>query len=271
MKEKGLKGIKMKQRPLRILISNDDGVYAEGISVLRESLRKIAKVFVVAPDRDRSGASNSLTLTAPLRIKYLEPELVSVEGTPTDSVHIALTGLLEEQPDMVISGINAGANLGDDVWYSGTVAAAMEGRFLGYPAIAISLASERVQYYETAAKVAAMMIDQILRDPLPASTILNINVPDLTFDDLAGFEVARLGTRHCAQPAIKQIDPRGHPVYWIGAAGAEADSGPGTDFYAVRNHCVSITPLRIDLTRFEAFEQLAQWVLGLSNKNDEKV
>ncbi len=248
---------------LKILLSNDDGVYARGLSVLRDSLKEIAKIDVVAPDRNRSGASNSLTLSVPLHVKQLDNGMTSVEGTPTDCVHVAITGLLQEMPDMVITGINAGANLGDDVWYSGTVAAAMEGRFLGLPAMAMSLAGEKHQYFETAGQVARLMIDRLLHDPLPASTILNVNVPDVAFVDLAGFEITRCGTRHCAEPTIKQIDPRGHSVYWIGGVGPEEDSGEGTDFYAIRHNRVSITPLRIDLTHYEAFEQLSMWVKGL--------
>ncbi len=256
------------KRILRILISNDDGVYAKGLSVLADSLRQIAEVHIVAPDRNRSGASNSLTLNAPLHVKHLDNGMTSVEGTPTDCVHVAITGLLQDRPDMVITGINAGSNLGDDVWYSGTVAAAMEGRFLGLPAMAISLASEHHQHFETAGQVVRVMVDHLLQDPLPASTILNVNVPDLPLADIAGFEVTRCGTRHCAEPTIKQIDPRGHPVYWVGPAGAEEDSGPGTDFYAVRHRRVSITPLRIDLTHYEAFEQLSHWVGGLDKINE---
>jgi len=253
---------------LRILISNDDGVYATGLSVLAEEMRKIAHVDVVAPDRNRSGASNSLTLSVPLHVKHLENHMISVEGTPTDCVHVAITGLLQNTPDMVLTGINAGSNLGDDVWYSGTVAAAMEGRFLGFPAVAVSLVGEHLLHYETAAKVARVMIDRLAVDPLPSSTILNVNVPDVPYVDLRGYEVTRLGTRHCAEPTIKQIDPRGHPVYWVGPAGAEEDSGPGTDFYAVRQRKVSITPLRIDITHYEAFDQLSNWVEGLKNVDE---
>lgn len=253
----------MSHRILRILLSNDDGVYARGLSVLRDSLKDIAELHVVAPDRNRSGASNSLTLSAPLRVKHLENNMISVEGTPTDCVHVAITGLLQERPDMVITGINAGSNLGDDVWYSGTVAAAMEGRFLGLPAMALSLAGEHYQHYETAGAITRLMIDHLLNNPLPASTILNINVPDIPLSSIMGFEVTRLGTRHCAEPTIKQIDPRGHLVYWVGLAGAEEDSGPGTDFYAIRNRRVSVTPLRVDLTHYEAFDQLSNWVRGL--------
>ena len=245
---------------LRVLVSNDDGVHAKGIITLVESLKNFATVDVVAPDRNRSGASNSLTLTAPMQLKTLDNGYVSVEGTPTDCVHVAITGLLLDMPDMVVTGINAGSNLGDDVWYSGTVAAAMEGRFLGLPAIAMSLAGERLQYYETAGKVACELIHHILKEPLPAATILNVNVPDVPFEELQGYEVTRLGTRHRAAPTIKQIDPRGHTVYWVGPPGAEQDAGIGTDFYAVRQGKVSITPLRVDLTHYESFDVLSSWV-----------
>jgi len=248
---------------LKILLSNDDGVYAKGLATLAESLKEIAHIDVVAPDRNRSGASNSLTLNAPLHVKHLDNGLVSVEGTPTDCVHVAITGLLSETPDMVVTGINAGANLGDDVWYSGTVAAAMEGRFLGLPAIALSLVGEHMQYFETGGKVAQMMVERLLIEPLPSSTILNVNIPDIPFSDVRGFEVTRLGTRHCAEPTIRQIDPRGNTVYWVGPAGQEEDAGPGTDFHAVRNNKVSITPLRIDLTHYESFDHLSSWVEGL--------
>ena len=249
---------------LRVLISNDDGVYAKGIVTLTEAIKKIADhVDVVAPDRNRSGASNSLTLTAPLHLKTLDNGSVSVEGTPTDCVHVAITGLLSTMPDMVVAGINAGSNLGDDVWYSGTVAAAMEGRFLGLPAIAMSLAGDKLEHYETAARVACELIQHILKEPLPPATILNVNVPDLPFEALKGYEVTRLGTRHHAEPTIKQIDPRGHVVYWVGPPGAEQDAGVGTDFHAIRNGKVSITPLRIDLTHYEAFDVLSSWVKRL--------
>jgi 5'-nucleotidase len=248
---------------LRILLSNDDGVYAKGLSVMAETLREIAHVYVVAPDRNRSGASNSLTLSAPLRIKFLENEMISVDGTPTDCVHVAITGLLPKPPDMVISGINAGSNLGDDVWYSGTVAAAMEGRFLGLPSIAVSLAGEHLQHYSTAAMVVYKMVERLQIEPLPVGTILNINVPDVSYAQLQGFAITRLGTRHGAEPTIRQVDPRGHPIYWVGPAGAAADAGPGTDFAAIAQRQVSITPIRIDLTHYEAFEQLNTWVKNL--------
>lgn len=251
---------------LRILLSNDDGVYAEGLAALAEELKQVAHIDVVAPDRNRSGASNSLTLHAPLRVKKLPNGMVSVEGTPTDCVHVAITGLLSQTPDMVVTGINAGSNLGDDVWYSGTVAAAIEGRFLGLPAIAVSLVGEHLQHYATGAKVARCILNRLISEPLPAATILNVNVPDIPFEHLAGFEITRLGTRHCAEPTIRQLDPRGHPVYWVGPAGHEEDAGMGTDFYAVRNHRVSITPLRVDLTHYESFEQLSKWAQGLQKQ-----
>lgn len=253
---------------LTILVSNDDGVYAEGIRTLADSLRTIATVTVVAPDRNRSGASNSLTLNSPLYLKHLKPDVISVEGTPTDCVHVAITGLLTELPNMVVSGINAGANMGDDVWYSGTVAAAMEGRFLGLPAIAVSLTGEKHEHYETAAHVVLNMVKHLQKETLPASTILNINVPDIAYEDIEGYEVTRLGTRHCAEPTIRQIDPRGNPIYWVGPAGKEEDAGPGTDFHAIRHNCVSITPLRIDITHYESFDRISNWVSGFKKSND---
>ncbi|MDT8319856.1 MAG: 5'/3'-nucleotidase SurE [Xanthomonadales bacterium] len=246
---------------MHFLISNDDGLFARGIQVLSERLRELGKVTVVAPDRDRSGASNSLTLEMPLRIRETGQHTFVVYGTPTDCVHVALTGLLDEDPDMVVSGINAGANLGDDVIYSGTVAAAMEGRFLGLPAIAVSLVyHEAPRHFETAAEAVARLIGQLQHDSLPADTILNINVPDLPWGEIKGFEGTRLGNRHRAEPAIKAEDPRGRAVYWIGPAGPEQDAGPGTDFDAVRRGFVSVTPIHVDLTRYQALEQVSGWL-----------
>jgi 5'-nucleotidase len=244
---------------MQILVSNDDGIFALGINVLAATLRELAAVTIIAPDRNRSGASNSLTLDAPLYIRNLENGDIMVAGTPTDCVHLALTGLLQKEFDMVVSGINEGANLGDDVLYSGTVAAAIEGRFLGKPAIAISLVGENCQHYETAAKVAQMLIQQLIRDPLPYATILNVNVPDFPFNELQGFEITRLGTRHRAAPTIMQKDPRGRTCYWIGPAGKEQDAGPGTDFYAINNKKVSISPLQVDWTHYRVFDQVAKW------------
>lgn len=248
---------------MKILISNDDGVYAQGIRTLASHLSAVGDVFIVAPDRNRSGASNSLTLDSPLRMKKLADDIVSVEGTPTDCVHFALSGLLDELPCIVVSGINEGSNLSDDVWYSGTVAAAMEGRFLGLPAIAISLSSP-CQHYETAAHVAVLLVKRLMSDRLPADTILNVNVPDVRIEELAGFEVTRLGKRHPSESMKEERDPRGHTIYWVGSAGAAADAGPGTDFHAIEMKKVSITPLRVDLTRYSAFDQLSKWVEGLN-------
>lgn len=253
---------------MKILVSNDDGVHAEGITVLAQALAQLAAVFVVAPDRNRSGASNSLTLDSPLHAKHLANGFISVEGTPTDCVHIAITGLLTHDPDMVVSGINENANLGDDILYSGTVAAAVEGRFLGKPAMAISLVSqEGGGHFATAAVVAKVLVEHLTVDPLPAGTILNVNVPDVPIDQLKGFEVTRLGTRHRAEKIIQEIDPRGRRCYWIGQAGAEQDAGPGTDFYAVNAGKVSITPLQIDFTNYKAFDQVANWLNGLRIKD----
>jgi len=248
---------------MRILVSNDDGHRAEGLRLLVLRLRELAEVTVVAPDRNRSGASNSLTLDRPLRIHREQDGVIAVEGTPTDCVHLALTGLLEHEPDMVISGINAGANLGDDVLYSGTVAAAMEGRFLGLPAIAISLVSEHPTNYDTAAQVACTLVRRLVDDPLPADTILNVNVPDLMMSEVAGFAATRLGHRHRSAPVVKSTDPKGRIVYWVGPPGAEDDAGPGTDFHAVARALVSITPLTVDLTRYQALDKVAGWLRGL--------
>jgi 5'-nucleotidase len=224
----------------------------------------VADVVVVAPDRDRSGASNSLTLEQPIRATEAEPGFIRVEGTPTDCVHLAITGLLSEEPDMVVSGINAGANMGDDVLYSGTVAAATEGRFLGYPAMAVSLASYTPRYFETAAQIAVELVQHLCAVPLSADSILNVNVPDLPYDELQGIVATRLGHRHKAEPVVKDADPRGRPIYWVGPAGAEQDAGPGTDFHAVRNGFVSVTPLQVDLTRHPAVPKVADWLEGLA-------
>ncbi len=248
---------------MRILISNDDGVYAPGLLCLAKTLSAIAEITVVAPDRNRSGASNSLTLDHSLRTMSMENGFTSVNGTPTDCVHLAVTGLLKEMPDMVVSGINEGANLSDDVLYSGTVAAATEGRFLGLPSIAISLEGPKCQHYDTAAQIAISLVLRLEQEPLPFDTILNVNVPDLPLAEVRGFQVTRLGTRHMAEPTIKAVDPRGRKIYWIGQPGPEEDAGPGTDFYAVHSDFVSITPLQLDLTHYKAFDQLSAWVQSL--------
>lgn len=248
---------------MKILISNDDGFLAPGLSCLAKSLKEIADITVVAPDRNRSGASNSLTLDNPLRVIPAENGFISVNGTPTDCVHLAVTGLLQEMPDMVVSGINEGSNLSDDVLYSGTVAAATEGRFLGLPSIAVSLAGPKCQYYETAGEIAKILVLHLRKDPLPKDTILNVNVPDLPLTEIRGIQVTRLGTRHIAEPTIKAADPRGRKIFWIGQPGPEEDAGPGTDFYAVNMGYVSITPLHLDLTHYKVFEQLSGWVKAI--------
>ena len=249
---------------MRILVSNDDGFFAPGICALAKELATIADIEVVAPDRNRSGASNSLTFSRPLTVKKMENGYYSVEGTPTDCVHLAVTGLLDTHFDMVVSGINDGANLGDDVLYSGTVAAAMEGRYIGLPAIALSMVGEQIHHYETAALVAKHLVMQLRTNDLPSQTILNVNVPDLPFEQLKGIQVTRLGTRHCAEPIINDHDPRGRPIYWIGRPGMEADSGIGTDFYAVKSGMVSITPLHLDMTNYKLFEQLSNLLENLN-------
>ncbi|MCG6965392.1 MAG: 5'/3'-nucleotidase SurE [Chromatiaceae bacterium] len=245
---------------MRILLSNDDGYQAPGLRALHRAISAVAQTIVVAPDRDRSGASNSLTLEQPIRASEAENGFIRVEGTPTDCVHLAITGLLTDEPDMVVSGINAGANMGDDVIYSGTVAAATEGRFLGYPAMAVSIASHTPHHFETAARIAVELVQHLCAHPLAPDSILNVNVPDLPYEELQGIAATRLGHRHKAEPVVKAEDPRGRPIYWVGPAGAEQDAGPGTDFHAVRNGYVSITPLQVDLTRHQSLAELASWL-----------
>jgi 5'-nucleotidase len=252
---------------MRILLSNDDGYRSPGLRALFDELSRHGQVTVVAPDRDRSGASNSLTLDVPIRAERLDNGFIRVNGTPTDCVHLAITGLLDSEPDLVVAGINHGPNLGDDVIYSGTVAAATEGRFLGLPAIAVSIDAHQPRHLETAARVAGQLVASLGSGALVAemgpSTVLNVNVPDLPFEALVGLAATRLGHRHKAEPVTKVTDPRGRPMYWVGPAGPEQDAGPGTDFHALRQGQVSITPLQVDLTRYGALEQLAQWLDAL--------
>lgn len=246
---------------MKILISNDDGVHAEGIKALADSLKDLAEIIVVAPDRNRSGASNSLTLENPLRVAKIENNIYAVQGTPTDCVHFALNELLkDDMPDLVLSGINHGANLGDDVLYSGTVAAAMEGHFLGVQSIAFSLVGNN--NFETAARVVRAIVDQHIASPIPTNRLLNVNIPDVPYDELKGHEVTRLGARHHAETMIKQKDPRGHDVYWLGPPGKEQDAGFGTDFYAIENGLVSITPMQVDLTAHESIGSMNSWLKG---------
>ena len=256
---------------MKILVSNDDGYLAPGIRHLRAAMRELGDVTVVAPDRNRSGASNSLTLEGPLRIFEAEPAVTVVTGgTPTDCVHMAISGLFDFDHDIVVSGVNDGANLGDDVLYSGTVAAAIEGRFLGLPAVAVSLCTkpDGPRHFETAARVAQRIVrrlkEQMRQGPLPdRPLILNVNVPDLPYEALRGLRSTRLGNRHRSEPVIEARDPHGRPVYWIGPAGSGADAGEGTDFHAVAAGFVSVTPLQIDLTRHAALAPLGQWLDGL--------
>jgi len=256
---------------MHILISNDDGIHARGIRHLAEEIaRRVDKVTLVAPDRDRSGASNSLTLDSPIRVEQRDERAYKVFGTPTDCVHIGITGLLGEEPDMVISGINAGANLGDDVLYSGTVAAAMEGRFLGLPAMAVSLSfgPDGPSHFDSAARAAGILMNRLIEEPLPADTILNVNVPDLAWQEIKGFETTRLGHRHRSEDVIPLDDPRGRQFFWIGAPGGEQDNGPGTDFHAVRRGFVSVTPIHVDLTRYQALDTVGQWVQSMRRDED---
>ena len=253
-------------RQVKILVSNDDGYRAEGIRRLRDALSTLAEVTIVAPDRNKSGASNSLTLDVPLHVFEAEPGVYFVPGTPTDCVHLAISGLFDFEHDMVVSGVNDGPNLGDDVLYSGTVAAAVEGRFLGLPTIAISLCTGGGArgHFETGAEVARQLVASLLQRPLEPSLILNVNVPDVPYAELRGFRASRLGYRHRSAPVMRAQDPRGRPVYWVGPAGPEQDAGPGTDFDTVARGYVSVTPLQVDLTRHAVLPTLGKWLDGVN-------
>jgi len=245
---------------LRILLSNDDGYFAPGLATLEQALSAVGKVTVVAPERDRSGASNSLTLDRPLTVRKAANGYYYVNGTPTDCVHIAVTGLLPELPDVVVSGINDGANMGDDTIYSGTVAAATEGFLLGIPSIAVSLVSGEHIHFATAGKVAAELVERFRQHRVDQPVLLNVNVPDVPYESLKGLQVTRLGKRHKAEPVVQALTPRGETVYWIGAAGSAQDAGEGTDFNAVAGNKVSLTPLQMDLTRFGQMDLVTDWL-----------
>ena len=245
---------------MRILVSNDDGYFAPGITLLAQALGQLGEVTVVAPERDRSGASNSLTLDRPLTVRRAPNGFYFLNGTPTDCVHIAVTGLLDFMPDVVVSGVNLGANMGDDTIYSGTVAAATEGYLLGIPSLAVSLASKEGRHFESAVGVALQIVERLRRAPLGEAVLLNVNVPDIEAAALRGTEVTRLGRRHKAEPVVKEQTPRGDTAYWIGPAGGAADAGPGTDFGAVENGRVSVTPLLMDLTNHAQIAVARAWL-----------
>ncbi len=249
---------------LNILLSNDDGVNALGIKVLHEELAKFSKVTVVAPDRNCSGASNSLTLLNPLRTQTLDNGFVSVNGTPTDSVHLGISQISKTPPDLVVAGINNGANLGDDTLYSGTIAAATEGRHMGLPAIAVSLVGKNEEYYQTAAVVAAKLIQRLKEHPLPSDQILNINVPDIPLSELKGIRVTRLGHRHKAETMKKMKDPWHRDIYWYGSLGEGSDVAQGTDFHAIANGYASVTPLTVDMTAYKSMAIMTEWMSELS-------
>ena len=245
---------------MRILLSNDDGYFSPGLAVLAGQLDGLGEVTVVAPERDRSGASNSLTLDRPLAVRRAANGFYYVNGTPTDCVHLAVTGFLDHQPDVVVSGINYGANMGDDTIYSGTVAAATEGFLLGIPSIAVSLTSKSGRHFETAGRIALQLVERLQRSPVSQPILLNVNVPDLPEGELKGIEVTRLGRRHKAEGVLKSTTPRGDTVYWIGPAGGAQDAGPGTDFHAIKSDCVSVTPLQVDLTQHAQISLVRGWM-----------
>lgn len=245
---------------MRILLSNDDGVFAKGISVLYQALSEHHDVTVIAPDRNCSGASNSLSLHQPLRISQMDNGFYSVNGTPSDCVHLGVNRFLQEDPELVVSGINHGANLGDDVIYSGTVAAATEGRYMGLPAIAVSLVSRKTDNFKTAGQIVVEIIDKLASHPLPANQILNVNVPDVAPEKVKGIKITRQGRRHRAEGMVKDTDPFGREIYWYGPAGAEQDAGPGTDFHAIANNYCSVTPLSVDMTAHKSIAEIEEWL-----------
>ena len=245
---------------MKILVSNDDGYLAPGLNILVDSLKKIADVIVVAPDKNKSGSSSSLSLNKGVVVKKINPTLYSVGGTPSDCVHIALTGLISFKPDMVISGINDGANMGDDTIYSGTVGAAMEGFLLGIPSIAVSMGSSEPKYFETAVKVIIELIKKYNKQPHKNVTLLNINVPDIPYSEIKGLEITRLGKRYEAQPAIRSSEKDGQDIFWVGPVGEPNDGGPGTDFFAIMNNYVSISPIQSDLTNHNEIDPMKKWM-----------
>lgn len=245
---------------MKILISNDDGVHAPGLAALAEALAEVGEILVIAPDRNRSGASNSLTLDRPLEAFMHENGFIGVNGTPTDCVHLGSSGIFGFEPDLVVSGINAGPNLGDDVIYSGTVAAAMEGRHLRYPAIAVSSSSFHPQHYDVAAQVTKDLVENIHQLNVAPRTVLNVNVPDFPAEDISGVHVTRLGHRSAADKPVEAEDPRGQIRYWIAGVGAVADNEPGTDFFALEGQYVSITPLHTDMTQYSGMDNVGDWL-----------
>jgi 5'-nucleotidase len=245
---------------MRILLSNDDGYFAPGLAALAEALSALGDITVVAPERDRSGASNSLTLDRPLTVHKAHNGFFYVNGTPTDCVHMAVTGILDFEPDVVVSGINSGSNMGDDTLYSGTVAAATEGYLLGIPSVAVSLVGKEFTHYRSAARIAADIVGRLARAPFGAPVLLNVNVPDVPYEQISGIEVTKLGRRHKAQPVIPGKNPRGETVYWVGPAGAAREAGPGTDFNALERGAVSVTPLQVDLTHGNQIPLVSKWI-----------
>ncbi len=248
---------------MRILVSNDDGYNAPGIEALVGALKGLGELTIVAPETNCSGASNSLTLNRPLSVRQAPNGYYFVNGTPSDCVHIALTGLLDFRPDLVVSGINNGANMGDDTLYSGTVAAATEGYLFGIPAIAFSLVKKGWEHVDAAAQVARQIVELQIAQPLGKNTLLNVNIPAVPFEAMQGIQVTRLGKRHPSEPVVKSSTPYGDPVYWIGPVGMVSDSATDTDFGAIERQAVSVTPLRLDLTHYEQLREVKSWADSL--------
>lgn len=251
---------------MRILVSNDDGYLSPGLVALAAAMRALGDVTVVAPEQNSSGASNSLTLSRPLTISQAENGFTFINGTPSDCVHIALTGLLEQMPDLIVSGINNGQNMGDDTIYSGTVAAAMEGYLFGVPAMAFSLLDRGFEHVNAAADIAREVVQRYIEQPIASPFLLNVNIPNVPREQIKGIVGTRLGKRHPSEPVIRMINPRGDPIYWIGAAGAAREGGPGTDFHATASGYVSVTPLQVDLTHVEQLQVVRQWLSASADR-----
>jgi 5'-nucleotidase len=243
---------------LLILVTNDDGVHAPGIAILTESLQELGRVVVVAPDRDRSAIGHALTLHTPLRADELRPNVFAVDGTPTDCVNLGIHGLLQSVPDLVVAGINRGANIGDDITYSGTVSAAMEATLMGVPALAVSLDGDTFSEteYRHAGRAALLLSKKIVLQGLPPDTFLNVNVPSGT---IRGTRLTRQGRRRYGDMVVEKIDPRGRKYYWLGGAASEFEHIEGTDCHALQQGYISVTPLHLDLTNFQSFESLSRW------------
>jgi 5'-nucleotidase len=248
----------MKKKYLKILVSNDDGVHSKGLHVLAAALKELGEVYVVAPDRERNAAGHALTLHKPLRVEQLEERVFSISGTPTDCINLGVR-IMKGKPHLVVAGINKGENLGDDVTYSGTVSAAMEGTLLGIPSFSVSMAGEGDYHFETAAQFAKRLAQQVLKQGLLKDTLLNVNVPNLPKEKIQGVKLTCLGKRAYEDVIVEKVDPRGKKYYWIAGNRIIFEGRSNTDFQALQSGKISVTPLKLDLTDYKTLEQLKSW------------